>query len=151
MAGSVHARRSTQPWRPACGSGDHQPSGPRSDGAGFQLSIAQILISVGVCAIVEIAIVFWRTHLVVWPGSALFDRERGGLHPARRGGTKHGDWWSVNGLHLFALTALVAILFYLVRPGGRHIYNPSNLGLVACFLAVGVLNVFPQYLWWGLP
>ena len=61
-----------------------------------------------------------------------------------------GDWWSLNGIEWFILAALVSLVVkYLVRPGGRHRFNPSNVGIVWALLAVGPLHVFPQYLWWG--
>ncbi len=37
----------------------------------------------------------------------------------------------------------------LIRPGGRHLFNPSNVGLVWALLVIGPSQVFPQYLWWG--
>lgn len=37
----------------------------------------------------------------------------------------------------------------MIRIGDRHIYNPSNLGLVLVLLIVGARHIFPQYLWWG--
>jgi enediyne biosynthesis protein E5 len=48
------------------------------------------------------------------------------------------------------LAALVSLLVkYLVRPGGRHRFNPSNVGLVWVLLVIGPAHLFPQYLWWG--
>ncbi|MGH9128174.1 MAG: hypothetical protein ACRDY2_04210 [Acidimicrobiales bacterium] len=38
---------------------------------------------------------------------------------------------------------------YLIRPGGRHLFNPSNVALVATLLVIGPAHLFPQYLWWG--
>ena len=38
---------------------------------------------------------------------------------------------------------------HLIRPGGRHVFNPSNVGLVWALLVIGPSQVFPQYLWWG--
>ena len=68
----------------------------------------------------------------------------------RASGTEHGDWWSLNGIEYFVLAALVSLLAkYLVRPGGRHRFNPSNVGLVWVLLVIGPVHLFPQYLWWG--
>jgi Na+-translocating ferredoxin:NAD+ oxidoreductase RnfD subunit len=38
---------------------------------------------------------------------------------------------------------------HLIRPAGRHLFNPSNVGLVWTLLVIGPSHVFPQYLWWG--
>ncbi len=37
---------------------------------------------------------------------------------------------------------------YLIRWKGRHIFNPSNLGLVIAFIALGPQFTEPQDLWW---
>ena len=38
---------------------------------GFELSIAQILISLGTCAILEVGIAFFREKVLMWPASAM--------------------------------------------------------------------------------
>ena len=50
---------------------------------------------------------------------------------------------------IFAATSAVALLKYLIRGRGRHIFNPSNFGLVLCFLLLGVTRADPLALWWG--
>jgi hypothetical protein len=116
---------------------------------GFKVSIAQILVTVAVCAAIEVGITAWRSGVILWPGSALLTGNSVSFI-LRAAGTRHGDWWSLNGIEFFVLAALAAMASkYLVRPGGKHVYNPSNLGLVACLLIVGGPRVFPQYLWWG--
>ena len=118
-------------------------------GLGFKLSIAQILVSIGVCALVEVAITYWRQRVLIWPASAILTGNSTAFI-LRANGTHHGDWWSLNGIEFFILASLAGILSkYLIRSGGRHLYNPSNLGLVLCFLIVGAAHVFPQYLYWG--
>ncbi|MGH9135399.1 MAG: hypothetical protein ACRDZZ_15775, partial [Ilumatobacteraceae bacterium] len=37
----------------------------------FRLSIAQILVSLVTCAVIESGIAFWRRGVVMWPASAL--------------------------------------------------------------------------------
>jgi Na+-translocating ferredoxin:NAD+ oxidoreductase RnfD subunit len=116
---------------------------------GFKVSIAQIAVTIGTCAGIDAAITLWRRRALIWPASALLTGNAVAFI-LRVNGTRHGDWWSLNGAEIFAGTAAVAILSkYLVRPGGRHIFNPANLGLVLCFLVVGPTRVYPQYLWWG--
>lgn len=116
---------------------------------GFKVSIAQILVSIGVCAAIDTAVTLWRQGILAWPASGLLTGNSIGFI-LRASGTRHGDWWSLNGIEYFVLAAVVSLLAkYLIRPGGRHIFNPSNVGLVWCLLVIGPVHVFPQYLWWG--
>ena len=115
----------------------------------FRLSIAQILISVGTCALLEIAIVFRRQRMLVWPASALLTGN-GVAFILRVPGTEHGDWWSMNGWWIFAGTAAVSLLSkYVIRFRGAHVFNPSNFGLVLCFLLLGPDSADPLDFWWG--
>ncbi len=115
----------------------------------FKLSIAQILVSIGVCAAVEVAVTLWQRQMLVWPASAMLTGNSVALL-LRTSRTEHGDWWSLNGIRYFILAVLLSLLSkYLIRPGGRHLFNPSNVGLVWVLLVVGPAGVFPQYLWWG--
>ena len=115
----------------------------------FQLSIAQILVSLVVAAVLEVAIAFRAQHVLMWPASALLTGN-GVAFVLRVPGTEHGDWWSMNGAWIFAATSAVALLSkYLIRVRGRHIFNPSNFGLVLCFLLLGVERADPLALWWG--
>lgn len=115
----------------------------------FKVSIAQIIVTIAVCAVIETAVVFRRERMLVWPASALLTGNSIAFI-LRATGTKHGDWWTLHGIQYFILAAALALLSkYLLRPGGRHVFNPSNLGLVAVLLVIGPVHVFPQYLWWG--
>ncbi|MEA2683136.1 MAG: enediyne biosynthesis protein [Chloroflexota bacterium] len=116
---------------------------------GFKVSIAQILVAIALCVVIEVGVGWWRRQTLTWPASAILTGNGIALI-LRATGTHHGDWWSLNGIHYFALAAVIGIgSKYLVRFRGRHVYNPSNLGLVLCLLVAGPLDVFPQYLWWG--
>ena len=116
---------------------------------GFQLSIAQILVSVVTCAVLETVIVLRRERAFVWPASALLTGN-GVAFILRVPGTEHGDWWSLHGAWIFAATAAAGLLSkYVVRVGGRHILNPSNAGLVLCFLVLGDARAQPLDFWWG--
>ena len=65
-------------------------------------------------------------------------------------GTQHGDWWSLNGWTIFAGTAAVSLLSkYVIKFRGSHIFNPSNFGLVLCFLLLGPEHAEPLDFWWG--
>ena len=103
----------------------------------FRLSIAQILVSLLTCAALEVGIAFWRQRVIMWPASALLTGN-GVAFILRVPGTEHGDWWSLRGAWIFAATAAVSLLSkHVVRFRGRHLFNPSNFGLVLCFLVLG--------------
>jgi Na+-translocating ferredoxin:NAD+ oxidoreductase RnfD subunit len=115
----------------------------------FPLSIAQIMVSILTCAILEVGITLWRHKILMWPASALLTGNGVALL-LRVVGTRHGDWWSLHGAGYFALAAAISLLSkHLLRWRGRHVFNPSNLGLVVVFLAFGTRIVNPQDLWWG--
>ena len=116
---------------------------------GFNLSIAQILVSLLTAAVLEVAITFRRQSVIMWPASALLTGN-GVAFILRVPGTEHGDWWSMNGWWIFAGTAAIALLSkYLIQFRGRHIFNPSNFGLVPCFLLLGPERADPLAFWWG--
>jgi hypothetical protein len=115
----------------------------------FRLSVAQILISLGACAVPEVAIVCRRQGVLMWPASALVTGN-GVAFVLRVPGTQHGDWWSTRGWWIFAATAAVSLLSkHVVRVRGSHVFNPSNIGLVLCFLALGSSRAEPLDFWWG--
>ena len=115
----------------------------------FRLSIAQILISLLTCAVLEIGIAMWRQKVILWPASALLTGN-GVAFILRVPGTEHGDWWSTHGWWVFAGAAAVSLLSkHLIQLRGRHIFNPSNFGLVLCFLLLGSDRADPLEFWWG--
>ena len=116
---------------------------------GFKLSIAQILVTVGACAAVDMAVTWRRTQTLVWPASAMLTGNSVAFI-LRASGTRHGDWWTLHGIQYFLLAGMLALLSkYLLQRGRRHVFNPSNVGLVWTLLIIGPVHVFPQYLWWG--
>jgi Na+-translocating ferredoxin:NAD+ oxidoreductase RnfD subunit len=116
---------------------------------GFKLSIAQILVTIGVCGLAELVMTYRRDHTLVWPASGILTGNSISFI-LRASGTQHGDWWSLHGIHFFILAAVVSLLGkHLIRPTGRHLFNPSNVGIVWVLLVIGPKFVFPQYLWWG--
>ena len=115
----------------------------------FDLSVAQILAAVGTCAVLELALQARRQGIIAWPASALLTGN-GVAFILRVPGTRHGEWWSTRGIGIFAVTAGLALLSkYVVRVRGQQLFNPSNVGLVVCFLVLGVTRADPQDLWWG--
>ena len=85
---------------------------------GFDLSIAQILVSLVTCAVLEVGITFRRQHVVMWPASALLTGN-GVAFILRVPGTEHGDWWSMNGWWIFAGTAAVVAALEVPDPVPR--------------------------------
>src|SRR5919199_7015100 len=115
----------------------------------FRLSIAQILLSLGTCAVLEVAIAAWQQHVLMWPASALLTGN-GVAFILRVPGTDHGDWWSLRGWWIFVGTAALSLLSkHVVKWRGGHVFNPSNIGLVVCFLALGRDRAEPLDFWWG--
>jgi hypothetical protein len=115
----------------------------------FKVSVAQILVTMGVCLVIELSVFIFRDNLIAWPASAL-QTGNSVAFILRASGTQHGDWWSMNGIQYFILAAVLSLLSkYIIRPGGRHVFNPSNIGIVWTLLVIGPRFVFPQPLWWG--
>src|SRR3954470_22191333 len=75
----------------------------------FRVSIAQILLSVATCALLEVAITFRRQRVLMWPASAMLTGN-GVAFILRVPGTEHGDWWSLKGWWIFVGTAAISLL-----------------------------------------
>ena len=115
----------------------------------FELSIAQILIAIGTAAVLEVAIALVMQRVILWPASALLTGN-GVAFVLRVPGTTHGDWWSMRGWWIYVGTAAVALLSkYVIKWRGAHVFNPSNIGLVICFVALGRNRAAPLDFWWG--
>lgn len=118
-------------------------------GFDFRLSVAQILMSIGTCAAIELAIGLIRDEAFIWPASAMLTGN-GIAFVLRVQGTQHGDWWSLHGAWIYCAAATVSMgSKYLIRWRGQHFFNPSNLGLVLCLLILGSSRVEPLNFWWG--
>jgi len=115
----------------------------------FRVSIAQILVAILTCAVLELGIAMWRQHVIMWPASAMLTGN-GVAFVLRVPGTLHGDWWSMRGWWIFAGTAAFSLLSkYIFTFRREHIFNPSNIGLVCCFLLLPVTKAEPLDFWWG--
>ena len=98
---------------------------------------------------IEFAITFRRQRVIMWPASALLTGN-GVAFILRVPGTEHGDWWSMKGWWIFAGTAAVSILSkHVITWRGHHFFNPSNFGLVLCFVLLGATRADPLAFWWG--
>ena len=116
---------------------------------GFRVSLAQIVVTLATCAAIEVATTYWRTSMLVWPASAL----QTGTSTAllfRVIGTENGDHWTLRGWYLFAAVGALGLLTkYVIRFRSGHVFNPSNIALVAAFLVLGSGRVEPLDFWWA--
>jgi hypothetical protein len=118
---------------------------------GFRLSVAQILICLATGALIEFGVAFFKDSAIMWPASGLLTGNSTAFI-LRTPGTLHGQWWSLHGIWIFVgVVAISMASKYLIRWRGRHIFNPSNLGLVIAFVALGPKLTEPQDLWWIPP
>ena len=114
----------------------------------FRLSVAQILVCLAAGALIELGVGFFKDKTIMWPASGLLTGNSTAFI-LRVPGTYHGQWWSLHGAWIFIGVVAVSMASkYLVRWRGRHIFNPSNLGLVLAFVAIGPRYTEPQDLWW---
>ncbi len=115
----------------------------------FRVSIVQIFTALLTCGLIEAGLAFRRQGVILWPASALLTGN-GIAFILRVPGTEHGDWWSTRGWWIYAGVGAVSLLSkYLITFRGRHIFNPSNLGLVLFFLVLGSTRTEPLEFWWG--
>src|SRR6202171_4045955 len=115
---------------------------------GFRLSVAQILACLVAGALIEFVVAFFKDKAIMWPASGLLTGNSTAFI-LRVPGTLHGDWWSTRGIWIFIGVVAVSMASkYLIRWRGRHIFNPSNLGLVLAFIVLGPQHTEPLDLWW---
>ena len=118
---------------------------------GFRLSVAQILVCLATGALIEFVVAFFKDSAIMWPASGLLTGNSAAFI-LRTPGTLHGQWWSLHGIWIFVgVVAISMASKYLIRWRGRHIFNPSNLGLVLAFTILGPKLTEPQDLWWIPP
>jgi hypothetical protein len=114
----------------------------------FRLSVAQILVCLAAGALIEFTVSFFKDKVIMWPASGLLTGNSTAFI-LRVPDTFHGQWWSTHGIWIFIGVVAVSMASkYLVRWRGRHIFNPSNLGLVLAFVILGPRYTEPQDLWW---
>ena len=99
--------------------------------------------------VLEVGIAFRRQHVIMWPASALLTGNgvafilRVPGHAARRL-VEHARL-----VDLRRHRGRVAALEVRDRWRGEHVFNPSNFGLVLCFLILGRSRAEPLDFWWG--
>jgi hypothetical protein len=116
---------------------------------GFRVSVPQILVAILVCAVIEVGWTLHKTGAMVWPASAMLTGSGVALI-LRLSDMQSNDHWSWHGWYVFALVAGLSLLTkYVIRYRGSHVFNPSNVGLVAAFLVLGSSRIEPLDFWWA--
>ena len=115
----------------------------------FRLSIAQILVSLLTCAVLEMGIAFRRQHVILWPASALLTGN-GVAFILRVPGTEHGDWWSMHGWWIFAGDGCRVAALQAPDPvPGRPHLQPLELRPRPLLPAARPEYADPLEFWWG--
>jgi Na+-translocating ferredoxin:NAD+ oxidoreductase RnfD subunit len=118
-------------------------------GLRFWVSVPQILAAILTCAILEVVLTFRTSKAIVWPASAMLTGSGVALI-LRVVGTPADDHWTTYGWYVFATVAGLSLLSkYVIRYGGSHVFNPSNIGLVVAFIVLGTTRVEPLDFWWA--
>lgn len=116
---------------------------------GFRVSVFQILSAILAAAVVDIAFTFRSTGKLVWPASGMLTGSGVALI-LRLVEMEAGDYWAWTGWHYYAVIAGLSVATkYLIRHRGIHLFNPSNVGLVAAFLILGSDLIEPLDFWWA--
>ena len=116
----------------------------------FRLSIPQILTALLTCGLIEFVYTFRQKRVAAVAGERAADRQRDRVHHAHprhaaRRLVEHERPLDLRGRRRRSSMASK----YLITWRGRHVFNPSNLGLVLCFLILGSERAEPLQFWWG--
>ncbi|HET8777219.1 MAG TPA: hypothetical protein VFN76_06125 [Candidatus Limnocylindria bacterium] len=118
-------------------------------GLHFRVSVPQILAAILTCAVLEVALTFRQSRSFVWPASAMLTGSGVALI-LRLVGTRADEPWSFDAWYLFAAIAGLSLLTkYVIKYGGTHVFNPSNIGLVVAFVLLGPSRIEPLDFWWA--
>ncbi len=118
-------------------------------GLGFAVSIPQIVSAIVTCAVIEVVLTVRKSGQLVWPASAMLTGSGVALI-LRSVATEPGQHWVWTDWYLFALVAGLSLATkYVIRYRGSHVFNPSNIGLVAAFVLLGSGRIEPLDFWWG--
>lgn len=116
---------------------------------GFRVSVPQIVVAIVTAGLLDVILTYRTTQKLVWPASGMLTGSGVALI-LRLVGMGSGDYWSWTGWHWYALVAGGSLLTkYVIKYEDRHVFNPSNVGLVAAFLVVGSDVVEPLDFWWS--
>ncbi len=118
-------------------------------GLSFRVSVPQILAAILTCAVIEVVLTFRQRRAFVWPASAMLTGSGVALI-LRVVGTPPDDHWTTFAWYVFAGVAGLSLLTkYVIQHRGSHVFNPSNIGLVAAFVVLGTSRVEPLDFWWA--
>jgi Na+-translocating ferredoxin:NAD+ oxidoreductase RnfD subunit len=118
-------------------------------GLHFRVSVPQILAAIITCAVIEVALTFRSSRAFVWPASAMLTGSGVALI-LRVVGTPPDQPWNTDDWYVFAVVAGASLLTkYVIKYRGTHVFNPSNIGLVAAFVLLGSTRVEPLDFWWA--
>ena len=116
---------------------------------GFRVSVPQILAAIITAAGVDVALTLRKSGELVWPASGMLTGSGVALI-LRLTEMEAGDYWNWTGWQYFAGIAGISVLTkYLIRFRGKHLFNPSNIGLVVAFLVLGSEVIEPLDFWWA--
>ena len=116
---------------------------------GFRVSVPQILSAILTAAAIDVILTLRSTGKLVWPASGMLTGSGVALI-LRLVGMESGNYWSWDGWYYFSAIAGLSLLTkHLIRFRGTHVFNPSNVGLVAAFLLLGSSVVEPLDFWWA--
>lgn len=115
----------------------------------FRLSIPQVAVALLAVGVIDALRTYRSQAVLAWPASALQTATSTALILRITGMGAH-DWWSFEGWYYFAGIAVAGVLTkYFIRYQGRHVFNPSNVALVAAFLIFGAERIEPLDFWWA--
>lgn len=116
---------------------------------GFRVSVFQILSAILTAALVDLVVTLYQSGKVVWPASGMLTGSGVALI-LRLVEMRAGDYWAWDGWYYYSGIAGLSVLTkHVLRWRGSHLFNPSNLGLVAAFLILGSAVVEPLDFWWA--
>lgn len=116
---------------------------------GFEVSVPQIVAAIVTAALIDATFLYVRSGNLTWPASGMLTGSGVALI-LRVVTTESGEYWSWAGWYWFAGVAGISVMTkYLIKWRGSHVFNPSNVGLVAAFLIVGSGVIEPLDFWWA--
>lgn len=115
----------------------------------FRVSVLHIIASIGVCFLIEVSHTFVLDRRLVWPASAMLTGSGVALI-LRLPDAEANAPWATDGWQVYVIVSALSVASkYLIRFRGNHVFNPSNLVLVATFVILGSGRVEPLDFWWA--
>ncbi len=115
----------------------------------FRVSVVQIFAAIITCFTIEVAVVFGREKAFRWPASAMLTGSGVGLIMRLPDMSANSPWSTTRWWMYSAVAGGSLVTKYVIRDRGRHVFNPSNVGLVFVFLVLGSHFAEPLDFWWA--